>query len=396
MAIAGTGYVRLTRIAVLTSHPIQYYGPLFRTIAECIDTHVFFAHRATPVEQAQAGFGIPFDWDVNITDGYSHSFLENIATNPGTDRFGGCDTPDIARQLAQGQFNALLVTGWHLKSFIQGTLAAKRLGIKVLIRGDSQLGTPRSRVKRFVKSATYPALLRVFDAALYVGDHSRSYYRHYHYPESRLHFSPHCVDSEWFRERATIMARTEIRNRFGISEQTKIVLFAGKLLPRKRPLDLIAAVAICRASGFEVEVMVAGAGALECELRGLANSLGVRAHMLGFCNQSEMPLVYAAADALVLPSSGEETWGLVANEAIACGRPVIVSDACGCAPDLTSLKRGGCSYPVGNTEALSKSIVSVLLHGPEARELRDIANCYSLKNAAAGVNNALDQLCHLQ
>src|SRR5215510_15149079 len=120
---------RLIRLAVLTSHPVQYYAPLFRELAKAVDLHVYFAHRATPAEQAQAGFGTPFEWDVDLTSGYAHSFLENIARQPGTDRFAGCDTPEIGRHLRQGRFQALLVMGWHLKSYLQAALAAKRLGI---------------------------------------------------------------------------------------------------------------------------------------------------------------------------------------------------------------------------------------------------------------------------
>src|SRR5262245_41269569 len=127
---------RLIRLAVLTSHPVQYYAPLFRELAKAVDLHVFYAHRASPAEQAQAGFGTPFEWDVDLTSGYAHTFLENVARRPGTDRFSGCDTPRIGCLLREGRFAALLVMGWHLKTYLQGTLAARRLGIPVMVRSD--------------------------------------------------------------------------------------------------------------------------------------------------------------------------------------------------------------------------------------------------------------------
>src|SRR5262249_39679392 len=154
---------------------------------------------------------------------------------------------------------------------------------------------------------------------------SRAFYEHYRYPADRLFLSPHCVDNDWFAARATVQARSDLRQSRGIGAQTFVALFAGKLLPFKRPLDVVTAGARCRAAGRSVEVMVAGSGDLDAHVQRLAAELDVPLHMLGFRNQTEMPPVYAAADALVLPSNSEETWGLVANEALACGRPVIVS-----------------------------------------------------------------------
>src|SRR5581483_11977533 len=161
-----------------------------------------------------------------------------------------------------------------------------------------------------------------------------AYWRHYHYPTDRLFFSPHCIDVEWFATRATPAAAAALRDKLGLGRDRKVVLFAGKLVPFKRPLDLVDAVALLRQNGSDISIMVAGAGELGDEMGARAEVLNVPLHPLGFCNQSEMPAAYAAADALVLPSDGRETWGLVANEALACGRPIILSDAVGSGPDL--------------------------------------------------------------
>src|SRR6185369_3094545 len=132
--------------------------------------------RATPADQAQAGFEVLVDWDVDRLDGYEHCCWHNIANPPDLGRFTGCDTPEIRARLKDGRFDALLVQGWHLTCFIQAILAAKARGLHVLVRGDSHLGTPRSRLKKGAKALVYPAFLRLFDAALYVGKRSRAYY----------------------------------------------------------------------------------------------------------------------------------------------------------------------------------------------------------------------------
>ena len=379
----------MNRLAVLVSHPIQYHAPLFRRLTRELGVTVFFAHRATPAQQGAAGFGNAFDWDIDLTEGYQHVFLSNVSRRSGTDHFAGCDTPEIGERLAAGRFDALLAMGWHLKSYFQGVVAARCLRIPVLVRGDSQLDTPRSKLKRLIKAAAYPTGLRQFDAALYVGARNRAYYEHYHYPAERLFFSPHCVDNDWFALRATPLARAALRNACGIREDVFVLLFAGKLLPFKRPLDLVSAAAKCRAEGMPVEIMVAGSGELETQLISEARRGNVPLHTLGFQNQTEMPAAYAAADCLVLPSDGRETWGLVANEALACGKPVILSDACGCAPDLAADGQVGRTFATGDRDALAQAIAGLLRAQPSSQSISDVAKKYGLHAAAAGINRAV-------
>src|ERR1700730_7118336 len=107
------------RLAVVSSHPIQYYAPIFRELDRRIDLEVFYAHRATPVDQAKAGFLTAFEWDVDLFSGYRSHFLTNVAKTPTTANFFGCDTPEISRCLRAGKFDAVLVLGWYLKSFLQ-------------------------------------------------------------------------------------------------------------------------------------------------------------------------------------------------------------------------------------------------------------------------------------
>src|SRR5262249_32950000 len=343
---------------------------------------------ATSTDQAKAGFGVPFDWDVDLLSGYAHTFLRNIAKRPGLDRFGGCDTPEIGERFREGRFDCVLVQGWYLKSFLQAVLAAKFQRLPVLARGDSHLNTPRSVLKRTVKSAVYPPFLRLFDAALYVGKRSLAYWRHYRYPASRLFFSPHCVDGAWFAAHATPEARAELRARLGIGSQTKLALFAGKLVPFKRPMDVIAASAHLRAAGRDLSLLVAGAGPLESDISAVARSAGVPIHMLGFCNPTLMPQAYAAADFLILPSDGRETWGLVANEALACGRPVVLSDAVGSAPDFATDGSAGRVFPVGNVRALANAIADLLDSRPAPEAIAAKSAAFSVERATDGIMRA--------
>src|SRR5207253_7963753 len=133
-------------------------------------------------------------------------------------------------------------------------------------------------------------------------------------------------------------------------------LFSGKLVDRKRPLDVIRAAARTAAP---TTVVVAGAGPLDAAIRQEAARLGVELTVLGFLNQTQLGRAYGIADCLALPSDRSETWGLVVNEALATGLPVVVSDAVGCAPDLVRDGETGAQFPVGDVAALARQLDAV-------------------------------------
>jgi glycosyltransferase involved in cell wall biosynthesis len=376
------------RLAIVASHPVQYQAPLFRELTRHAEVHAFFAHRANMKDQAEAGFVVHFDWDVDLFSGYQHTFLANVSRKPGLTDFTGCDTPSIAAELARLKPDTVMLMGWRFKSDWQAVWAARRLRIPVMVRGDSQLQTTRGLVKRIAKAAAYPAVLRAFDAALYVGEQSRRYWTRYHFPSHRMFFSPHCVDNDWFSARTTSQAREALRASNRIPPDAKVALFAGRLVPFKRPLDLIFAAASLHRERQEFTVLVAGSGPLEAQIVEAAASHGVPLVTLGFCNQSMMPAVYAAADVLVLPSKSEETWGLVANEALACGRPIAISDECGCAIDLVADRTAGVGFPGGDTQALAAALRHLVLAPPAPAAIGAKAKTYGLENAARGIMDA--------
>lgn len=382
---------QMPRLGILASHPIQYQAPLFRELARHCDLHVFFAHKQTAQAQAAAGFGVAFEWDIDLLSGYEYTFLENVSTKPDTGAFMGCDTPDIAKKIKSGKFDAVLVTGWHLKAYWQAIRACHRCGVPVMVRGDSHLGTPRSWLKETVKKLLYPWVIGQFDACLYVGKRNREYLQHYGARQERLFFAPHCVDTVTFSAAAATVDRTVVRAGWGLQPQDKAVLFAGKLIEVKRTEDLVRAVArlIHRRTGL---VLVwAGDGPQRQYLEELGKLLSVPMVFLGFRNQSELPAIYRAADVLALPSVSE-TWGLVVNEALACGTPCVVSDACGCAPDMVAPGVTGEVFDTGQVDALAAALNKALSIRRDTLEISELSTRYSISDAAAGVLAAVAAL----
>jgi glycosyltransferase involved in cell wall biosynthesis len=167
------------------------------------------------------------------------------------------------------------------------------------------------------------------------------------------------------------------------------VLFVGKLLDRKRPLDMVSALRTLRDRGMNVCGVFAGDGPLRALLESRGHEWNVPLTFLGFRNQTELPEAYAIADVMILPSDGSETWGLVVNEALACGTPVVVSAAVGCAPDLVVEGQTGATYPMGDTLALADALQSVLAKPPSRAAIRAKIETYSVTAAARGVLDAV-------
>ncbi len=389
----------MRRLAVIASHPVQYQAPLWRALGSRFHLEVFFCHRQDARGQGRAGFGEDFDWDVPVLDGYCSRWLHNRAAVPGVDRFGGCDTPEVSDVLEAGNFDACLVNGWYLKSYLQAVRACRRYGIPVLIRGDSQLRAQRSRAIRLAKYLPYRWFLRLVDAHLYVGSANKEYLRYYGVPRDRLFFVPHFVDSRWFAARCAEARRGgEVRaqgSHFGIQAGEKVLLFVGKFIDKKRPADFVQAVAGLQRRGEPVCGLMVGSGPHGVALRELAAASGARIHFTGFQNQTRMPVCYALADVLVLPSDGRETWGLVVNEAMSCGIPAVVSDEVGSSRDLADDPRAGRTYPCGDVGALMDAVSALCAtrtsHPAEvAAALQAKMARFSVERAVQGIVEAAD------
>lgn len=382
------------KLGVLSTHPVQYYTPLYQALAARpeLDVTVYYAHKPTPAQQAD-GFGAAFEWDIPLLDGYRSVFLTNRSRQPGLSGFMGCDTPDIQGIIRREQFDAFLVHGWYNKSYWQAITACWRTRTPVMVRGDSTLNLSPPGWRKIAKRFTHRMFVPWFAAYLVVGQRAKEYYLAYGADETRMVFSPHFVDNARFAQAVAGIDTRATRERFALPAEGMVFLFAGKFIPKKRPLDFVRAVAAAnRAVPGAVGLMV-GDGPLRPEVETAVRAATAPVRLVGFLNQTEIPAAYAVADVLVLPSDGGETWGLVVNEGMACGLPAVVSDTVGCGPDLVSPGRTGYTYPCGDVAALAEHL-SVLaadpgLAGRLGAAARDRVVGYSAAAAAEGVASAV-------
>ena len=352
------------RLTVVLTHPIQYYAPWFRHIHEHapeIALTVVYAARPTPQQQG-VGFDRAFEWDVPLTAGYRSIVVRDAARGEriDSDSFSGLDVAEIGDAIGSTKPDVVVITGWYSKTLVRALVACRRLGVPTLYRGDSHLDSAPPGWRRPLWSLKTWWLLRMFDGYLSPGARVDRYLRRFGVPDHRVFRVPHGVDNEMFARTAAPYqvrdARAAARREIGVEADVFAVLFVGKIVERKRPLDLVRAVARLDAP---TAIVVAGAGPLEPALRAEAARLGVDLRILGFLNQTELGRAYAIADCLALPSDHSETWGLVVNEALATGLPVVVSDAVGCAPDLVRDGETGRRHPLGDVSGLADALDAI-------------------------------------
>lgn len=388
----------MKKLAIVTSHPIQYYAPWFCHLATAADfsIKVFYLWNFGITEQVDAGFQQPIQWDIPLLTGYDYEFVPNVSPDPGTHHFWGLQNPTLLQQVGSYRPNAVLFLSYNYASIYHFLWHWPRQEAPLLFRGDSHRLLSRAGVKEWARQKFIALIYQRFAAFLYVGKANYDYFYHHSVSPQDLFFAPHAVNNEWFCTQAETASRQAMawKQALGISQNHAVILFAGKFEPKKRPLDLLQA--FVQANLSQVTLLFVGAGPLEHELKSQGAS-HPQIRFAPFQNQTLMPRTYAAADLVVLPSYGnDETWGLVINEAMCLSCPVIASSHVGCAQDLIKPYENGLIFPAGDVPALANSLQEAC----SARERlktwgeasRKIVANYSYSQTTQGLKEALIHL----
>jgi glycosyltransferase involved in cell wall biosynthesis len=343
-----------TRLAIVVTHPIQYYAPLYRLLARrgVLDIHVFYGWEGSANAAApDPGFGRRVKWDIPLLGGYDHTFVHNDSSKPGTGHFLGISSRELLSSVTAWNPDVLLVYGWKYHSHLQ-IMRRMHGRLPIMFRGDSTLLGSKAGIQRWARHRVLSWVYRHVDLALYVGQHNRAYFAAHGLEDERLAWAPHSVENDRFQDPHGSFRRqaNAWRQDLGIADDETVALFVGKLEPVKAP-DLLLAAFMARAQP-RAHLIMAGTGPLEATLRRRAKG-NRHVHFIGFQNQSRMPVVYRLGDFFVLPSRSE-TWGLAVNEAMASGLPAIVSNRVGCAPDLVESGKTGSVFRHDDVGALTK------------------------------------------
>lgn len=392
------------RLAYLVSHPIQYQAPLLRRIAQepDIDLTVFYGSDFSVKGYSDAGFGgVNVKWDIPLLDGYRSEFLPVLRDR----REISLSSPlnyGIFSRLRRGGFDALWVHGYFSFNSLQAILCAHLLGIPVLVRTDSTLADrARGQARLLAKNAFFRAMRPFIQGVLTCGTLNAQYWNHHLGSGVPQFLMPYAVDNDSFRSQAAAAAksRASLQADLGLDPSRPVILFASKLLPRKRCIDLLEAYLLLsrqESQGPRPYLLIVGDGELRPALEARAAQAGLSSiRFAGFRNQTELPRFFDLCTVFVLPSI-DEPWGLIVNEAMNASRPVIVSSAVGCQPDLVTDGVEGLVFPAGDTAALADALRRVL-RSPEtasrmgANALKRIST-WGLEENVKGLRAALAHL----
>jgi glycosyltransferase involved in cell wall biosynthesis len=381
------------RLGIFATHPIQYFAPFWRLLAATpgLDVKVHFFNDQSVRGGKDAGFGVAVAWDVPLLEGYGHEFI----TRDGNLRDKNTiELPDARTRVTREHFDVVMVQGYAGKFERQVIAAAKANGVGTVMRAEftDASEAPRGFAKRMVRDAMLQRLYAKVDCFGVIGKAAERHLRRLGVAQDKLFSSPYAVDTALFERQRAEHPRAAARAALGLREEDFVVLFSGKLIPRKAPLLLIAALEKLRGRESVVLLMVGdGEQRAAVEEKGRA-LLGERLRLEGFVNQSGLGQRYAAADVLVLPSTFE-TWGLVVNEAMQFGVPAIVSANVGSGEDLVVEGKTGMVFPVGEAAALAACLQTLVDEPARAREMGAAARAhvagYSTEAAVEGIRRAL-------
>ncbi|GBO56722.1 glycosyltransferase, family 4 [Pseudanabaena sp. lw0831] len=352
------------RVLIVASHPVQYAVPIFRLMSKHpkLDINVAYCSMHGVASSFDSGFGVEFSWDVPLLDGYPWVEVKNNSLKPQLGKFFGLFNIDIWKMVTKENFDAVIVyTGYTYASFWIALLAAKLKRKVFIFSTDSSALEPRNKLqlKTWLKKILLPFIFNLADTVIVSSTLGKQMVASLGISGKRITLTPSSVDNAWWTSQSNQVDVKVVREKWNIPETATVLLFCAKLQPWKRPQDVLKA--FIQANVQNSYLVFVGDGSLKVEMEAEANSLKVQDQVkfLGFVNQSQLPLIYCSADLFILPSE-YEPFGVVVNEAMLCGLPVIVSDKVGAGYDLVKHDETGFVYPCGDIDKLTTILNKIL------------------------------------
>ena len=338
-------------VAVIWIDWYSYHVARFRALAE----HPAFAGRAVGIElvgKTGVHQGLAFR-DTRRGD----LRIETLAADRSWHEAGQLHLAlALWRKLDVLRPELVLVPGYYTLPALAAALWAKLRGKRsVLMTESGARDQPRSGWKEFLKSALIRSL---FDFASAGGTEHEDYLAALGVERQRIRRFYDTVDNAFFTREAAQHRRSTTPQAKNLP--AKYFLFVGRFAPEKNLGALIRAFAQYRLAGGTWSLVLAGDGPLLRELEDSVRQLNLNdaVHFAGMQPTAALPLFYAFASCFVLPSI-REPWGLVVNEAMASGLPVLVSTHCGCATDLVQDARNGFLIDPLNEHAIAGRMMAI-------------------------------------
>jgi glycosyltransferase involved in cell wall biosynthesis len=337
------------RLAVLTEIIAPYRIPVFNALAlhPDIDLHVIFLSETDPSLRQWHVYKDEIKFSYEVLPGWrrrigKYNFLLNW---------------NIGKSLQRAQPEAIVSGGYSYLAAWCAAAWAREHAVPLLLWSEST--AVDARRQHLPVEAMKRRFSKLCSAFVVPGAAARSYLISLGASESAIFIAPNAVDVRFYSGAAARARQhaAEIRSRYGLPP--RYFLFVGRLVKEKGVFDLLKAYSgLGDPTRSQVGLVFVGDGPARSDLsRRAAEVRSGIVKFIGWLHREQIPEIYALADALVLPTYSD-TWGFVVNEAMACGLPIIVSEAAGCVPDLVEKGANGFPLPVGDVEALTRAMQS--------------------------------------
>ena len=391
------------KIAVLLYQPGPNLNPLFQLLGrqKGVDLTVYYRNSLGVKAEYDPAFGVTVDWGVPVLGGYNYKILRNYFLRP-SDQFWGGMNFGIAVEIWRNKFDAILIHGWNSLANWLAFFTAFLTRTPVFLSSESPLNQEilKSKWKLFIKKIIFGKIFFPYIAAfLYIGEENRKFYKHYGVPDKKLFFYPYAADNERLMRESNLLkpSRDKLKKELGFGAESMAIVFVGRLVIQKNPLNLLTAyekLSQIKNLKSKVSLVFVGEGILRPELEKYIKKHNLKNVILaGFQNKINLMKYFAASDVFVLPSGMGETWGMVVNEAMCFGLPIIISNIVGSGSDLVKNGENGFIISKGDIDKLAEYL-KFLVDNPEKRlsfgkKSLDINGNYNYEKDVEGILKAL-------
>jgi glycosyltransferase involved in cell wall biosynthesis len=342
---------RNMRIGILLSHPTQFEGPFFRFAASTGEAQLKVLYLSTD-DKGQVfdtELGQKISWGIDLMSGYNYKSVPYR----GWGRW-------LWRELTRENYDCLVINGYSRMQYLVAAVFARIRSVKPVLRIDSVLFNDTVPARRLAKTIVYPLLFRLYDHFFATGTLTREYLKYYGVKPKDVSLFPYAIDVDHFRRRdhAARSIRDELRKRYDIPLDARVILSVTKFNERECPWDLVEA--FTRLSDPTLCIVLVGDGRLRPPVEAFfMEKKCQRAVFLGYVPYLLLADIYAMADVFV-HAVQHESWGVSVAEAMASGLPIITSSRVGSGYDLIRQGCNGYCYEVGNVEELMDAILRSL------------------------------------
>lgn len=300
------------------------------------------------------------NWDIQL-NGFSFEVL-----SPGNKAIA----IKLWKVLRHGDYQVVHLAGWGHTLFFAAMVLARFKNTPIVMETDTPLPYVLAKWKKIVKKLIYPMMFRFPKKFLPGGKRQATYLRHYGVPDEHITIAQMTVDVRSITKYVSAISEKRqvfLREKLGIPSTATVFLYVGRMEPHKGLRVLIDAfTSLCKRRHVAYLLLVGDGTMREDVNRAVKNNAEIRYQ--GRLSGNELLDAYAVADVFVLPSLFEP-WGLVVNEAMAAGLPVIVSDRVGCVDDLVISGETGLVIPAESELALTEAMQMLLDNKAARREM---------------------------